>query len=226
MNEPTPEFRSLQAAMDQKATLDQGDRAVETLRQAAKKGQVERILDENAPRMFLSPTHPSGKFLIQAGKLVLAPFQTAVLGLQPAISRNGDPDKPDVFVRFASGVCTVAPDDEHADIKIAWLEAHSGRPDVHREYHENKGEKPRDCSTPIGLCHESGPGVDVWAELKAGQVPTSRRPAVISPEIDIDAFLRGDHLAAQPLKSGEGARLAAASEASGNAARERADGKR
>mgnify|MGYP001575772101 CR=1 FL=1 len=224
MTQDTPEFRSLQDAMDQRAVLEQGDRAVQALREAAKAGRIERVVEENPARMFLSPTHPNAEWLIQIGKLIIAPFQSAVLGLPPAISRDGDPNTPDVFVVFNSGVCTVLPDDEHGALRIAWLEAHSGEPAVHADYHTGKGERPRDCAAPIGLCHEQGPGVDVWAQLKAGQVPTARRAATTPPEIDIDAFLRGDHLAPQPLKTGEGARMAEAAEADKNAARERAKG--
>lgn len=214
-NDPTPEFMNPSAAIEAHDISTTGKTAVEKLRAAARAGTVDRETP-NGIRTFISPTHTNGKFLARPGVVVEAPFQTASLGMRPAIERTGD-----VFVKFSSGVIST-----EDPVIIEWLEAHAGEPVTHREYHTKHGEDPRLCSTPMGLCHEQGPGVDVWAELKAGQLPTSRRGVIISPEIDVDAFLRGDHLAEQKLQTGEGARLNATIEANENAAKDRADGKR
>lgn len=216
MSNEVPEFMNPSLAMEAQSADAAGRDAVEKLRAQAREGKVTREVDPDAPRMFISPTHPNGKFLITAGETVFAPYQSTVLGMRPAIERVGD-----LFARFNSGIITTKD-----PLVLDWLYAHSGDPVAHRDYHAGKAEDPRACSVPIGLCHEQGPGVDVWAEMKEKQVPTSRRPAVLSPDIDVDAFLRGDHLAGNSIKTGTGKSMTDAATASANAAAERADGQR
>lgn len=167
------------------------------------------VATDDAPqiRMFLSPQYPTGKYLVKAGTIRKASNQNAPLGMESYVGRDGD-----IWVKFTSGVAAVNPDDDDADVVLDWLEAHSGDPEVHAEYHRAEGKDPRKCQVPIGLCHESGPGVDAWAELKAGQVATSRRAATISPDLDVDAFLRGDHLKGRSIRTGVGASLAQAAD--------------
>lgn len=210
----TPEFMNPSLALEAMRSDAAGKDAASALREAAREGKIER--DPDAPRMFVSPTHPNAKFLVQKGKVTEAPFQTAALGLRPAINREGD-----VWAKFTSGVCAT-----RDPIVLDWLEAHSGLPDLHRAYHAAKGEEARTCSAPIGLCKEQGPGIDVWAELKAGQQATSRRPATISPDIDVDAFMRREYAPAQTLQHGTGAQVSKVIEANAAADAERADGKR
>lgn len=193
-----------------------GADAAERLKDKAKAGQVERFQTEE--RSFLSPHHPNGKFLVKVGDVEYAPFQSQSLGMKPAVVRHGD-----IMIRFSSGVVTTA-DPEI----LAWLEAHSGDAEAHFAYHTDLGQKPQDCTVPIGLCRESGPGIDVWAELKMGQVPTASRPATISPEIDIDAFMNGQYSTrnSRSLTRGDGARMADAVENAANATADRAQGQR
>lgn len=211
-----PEYMNPSEALAQITAMTTGAKAAEALKERARGGGVERF--ETNSRSFLSPHHPNGKFLIKVGTVEYAPFQSASLGLKPAVMRHGD-----IMIRFSSGVCTS--DDP---LVIAWLEAHSGDPGIHFQYHTDLGEKPETCTIPIGLCREQGPGIDVWAELKMGQVPTARRPATISPEIDIDAFMNGQYSTknTRTLTRGDGAKMAEAVENSANAAAERSRGKR
>jgi hypothetical protein len=221
----TPLVPSLSEAMAARDAEVGGAEAAEKLR--LRGGIVKGFNDEeDAPqfRMFLSPQNPTGKYLVRAGSIRKASNQNAPLGMEALMGRDGD-----VWVKFTSGVVAVDLDDPDADTILAWLEAHSGDPDAHRDYHRNTEgvvSDPRQCTAPIGLCHESGPGVDAWAELKAGQIPTSRRAANISPDLDVDAFLRGDHLQGKSLRTGEGARMSQAAENEGNARSGRGRGQR
>ena len=212
MTNEAPEFFSVALAQEELQVHNQALDAAARLRERA--SQIERVDDPSAPRIFLSPTHPNGRFLVTAGTVRFGINPFAPMGVQPAAERVGD-----VWCEFSSGICATT-DPEILD----WLEAHSGDPADHRTYHDGKDENVQ-CGNPIGLCREQGPGVDVWAELKAGQQPTSSRPAIISPEIDVDAFMRGDYASGnKSMSKGTGARMAQAAEAAANAARERADG--
>ena len=205
-----PEHFDVRKAMENAETIAKGADAADKLRGKSV------VPMEAEVRSFVSPTNPSERFLITAGKVEEVPYQMGgVLGLKPALGRIGD-----VWCQFTSGVCTT--DDA---VQIQWLEAHSGDPEMHGDYHRGKSENPRDCSVPIGLCREQGPGIDVWVQLKSGQIPTSSRGIVISPEIDVDAFMRGDHLKGEKsLKNGTGAQVATTIDANQAAAAERADG--
>ena len=213
--ESTPEYMNPSAALAEMQIHNAATDAAAKLREKA--STLNRGLPSGF-RTFISPQYPNGKFLAVPGRVIMAPFQSAMIGLQPAVSRDGD-----IWVRFNSGVITTEDPQE-----IAFLEAHSGDPEDHADYHRAQGRDPRTCSVPIGLCREQGEGVDVWAELKMGQVPTARRPATISPEIDIDAFMRGDYKQGNKSKltKGIGAQIQDTVEANENAAEERADGQR
>lgn len=218
-----PEFVSPQRAIEAYQTHAAGEGAAARLREAAKAGT---LLTEKAPsglRTFLSPTHPMTKFLIKSDTVNYAPFHPGgAMGIRPVMGREGD-----VWVRFNNGVCTV--DEQAEPDKLAWLLAHSGDPQAHQDYHvSGGGVKLEHCKAPIGLCREQGPGIDVWAEFKIKQVPTASRPAVVSPEIDIDAFMRMNPAAhqASTLRTGEGARMAAIADNNEQASRDRQYGQR
>lgn len=214
MNEQTPEYMSLSRAMDAATIAKTGDNAADRLK------TKELEADPNAPRMFLCPQYPTGKFLVAPGKVRVAQNPGGHLGMEPTMERLGD-----IWVKFTSGVYALAHDNPYYDETLAWLEAHSGDPDLHTFYHTARNTNPRNCSVPIGLCQESGPGVGDWAEMKAGQMATSRRAASISPELDVDGyFLRGR--VAKHMTSGEGQRMADTALANSNAAAQRAAGQR
>lgn len=210
----TPEYLSLAAAMEQKALAEKTDGAVAHLRKLASAGQIEtpEVAVDDGTRIFLSPTHPESSFLVKAGIPEYAPYQSAVLGLKPLIERVGD-----VWCTFSAGTCmTTDP------LIIAWLEAHAGNRELHISYHKSVGQNPADCAIPFGLCRENGPGMDVWSELKFSQTPTSRRNATLSPEIDVDALVRGDYAKSKGnLTGGRGAEMEAAANTNAAARAER-----
>lgn len=212
-----PDFFSTEKAIEGRVVSAAAADAAAKLREMAQAGKVKAVEQAAGLRSFLAPTAPNGAFLAIKGRVTLAPFQSGVIGLPPATHREGD-----VWVEFRQGVCST--DDP---LKLIWLEAHSGYPDLHEAYHRHYGENPAECTTPIGLCREQGPGIDVWAELKTGQHPTSSRPATISQEIDIDAFMRGDFgKGNRSLSSGWGKIMAEAAESDQAAAAERAQGQK
>lgn len=200
MTMQAPEFFNVERAYDARDALNKGADALAALKNMAKPATpVMEEADPNAPRQFLAPVHPNTRFLVRKGKNVEAPFQLGSLGLKPVINRDGD-----LWVEFHSGVASTN-DPEILD----WLIAHSGDPKVHAAYHAGKGESNMACEAPVGLCREQGPGIDVWAELKAGQEPTATKPATISRDIDIDAFMNGDfHRGNKSLKTGTGRQMA------------------
>lgn len=211
-----PEMFDGNKAADAFRAADSGVRANEALQG---KSILTTEVDPDKPRTFIAPQHPGGRFLIQVGVVEQAPYQQQVLGLKPDIRRNGD-----IWLKFNSGIASVRPSEDFAEEKVAWLVAHQGVVEDHVAYHKNKNEDPRACQAPIGLCRENGPGVDVWAQLKSGQVATAHSNATIDPGIDIDAAMRGELTGSRNLKTGVGADAAAAAEAAENAARERAGG--
>lgn len=212
-----PEYTSLSAAIEAKETSAVGNRAADTLRAAARNGQVVRNTDPNAPRSFVSPTFPNSKFLVKAGVLQTAPYQQAALGMIPAISRTGD-----VWVRFVASVCTT-----NDPLIISWLEAHSGNPEMHLAYHEqNGGVDARSCGTPIGLCREQGPGIDDWFKIKQAQMDFAHRNHGLDPSIDIDALLDGTHPAQRNVSTEIQDGISRSIQADQNAYAERAHGLR
>jgi len=221
MNETEAPFvPSLSEAMASRDAEVGGAKAAEGLRH--RKADIDLDYEDTPKtRVFLSPQYPTGRYLARAGTVRKAANNNAPLGMESYVGRDGD-----VWVKFTSGVVSIYPDGPDAAYQLPWLEAHSGDPEAHSDYHKNLGGDPRKCQVPIGLCHESGPGVDAWAELKSGQVSTSRRPATISPELDVDAFLRGDHLRGGSLKTGEGARMKEAADNNEAAAHGRSRGQR
>lgn len=209
MTMQAPEFFSQERAYDAKDTVSKGQDAAAMLRDMARAKAIEPIkAEDDGYHSYLSPVHPNTRFLARAGTVVLAPYTGQSLGLQPAVRRDND-----VWVEFHSGVCSTKEPQE-----LEWLEAHSGYPDAHVAYHQKYGQDPRDCEVPIGLCREMGPGIDVWAELKAGQEPTATRPATISKDIDVDAFMRGDYSRGnRSLQSGVGRAMEDAAQNNRNA---------
>lgn len=205
-----PDFFDVRRAMENADAIAKGNDAADKLRGK----EVERI--QSSARSYISPTNPSERFLVTPGKVEEMPYQMGgVMGLKPALSRIGD-----IWCQFTAGVCTT-----EDPILIDWLEAHAGDPELHGAYHRSKNEDPRACTVPIGLCREQGPGIDVWVQLKAGQIPTASRGIVISPEVDVDAFMRGDYgKGNKSLKSGLGAQMAETAQSDLNAAAERAEG--
>lgn len=215
MSESTPDYMSLSAAMEAREATEGGVRAADQLRQMAQEGKVDRNVDPDAPRSFISPTHPNTKFLVRAGAVEHSAYQQAVLGLRPAITREGD-----LWVKFTSSVCSTRDPEQ-----IAFLEAHSGDPEAHREYHEGKGENTRNCSVPIGLCREQGPGVDDWYKMKLSQLPLASRPVGLDPDVDVDALMRGEHRAQRKNRPAS-ERISSVVEANENAVADRAEGNR
>ena len=209
----TPEFMNPMAALEAIQAAKHGENAAAKLKTMAQAGKVEMpdFDDPDRPRQFIAPQYPNSKYLVRAGTLISAPYQQTTLGLQPSINRNGG--EGDLWVKFASGVC--ATNDPEV---IEWLEAHAGHPDTHLAYHKAHKQEARNCGAPIGLCHESGPGVDDWATLKLAQIPTANRPASIPPEVDLDAFLRGDHVnKVLPAGAGIGAKMAQTADSNADA---------
>ena len=181
MTYEAPDFFSTQKASEAQAAATSGADAADQLRELAKQGRVVPTPVNSDQRAFMAPLHPNGKFLAKAGTVNYAPYQTAVLGMKPAIDRTGD-----VWVQFTSGICST-----NDPIIIAWCEAHAGDPEKHREYHERCQENPRTCGAPIGLCREKGPHVDDWYKMKLAQVPLKNRERGLDPEIDVDGYILG-----------------------------------
>lgn len=209
MSESTPEFLSLQLAMEQA-------RVSETARNAnaGLKGTGFAPAPVSNLRSFMSPTHPNDSFLVVTGATVKAPMQmSSVMGIEPHIRRDGD-----VWATFSSGVCST-----EDPIILAWLEAHSGDAVAHGEYHREQGSNVQ-CGTPVGLCRENGPGVAQWAELKLGQLPLANRPQNISPDLDVDAIFRGDYNTNKRFVNSDAARMAQTVESNESAAAERVNG--
>lgn len=169
--------------------------------------------DPNAPRMFLCPVHPSGRFLVKAGVVRYEANTGGGNGMKNASAREGD-----VWVKFTSGIYALHEDDENHDAILAWLEAHSGDPELHTAYHDGK----RGCQVPVGLCQESGEGVADWLEMKEGQVSTAKRDFTINPNMDVDGyFIRGK--VKRHLPNGIGARLEETAESNRSAYKQRAN---
>lgn len=211
MNESN-EYMSLSAAIAAKETTEAGSKAADRLNERAQSGEVFK--DPDGPRSFITPTHPNTKFLVQKGPMSGLIATGGNIVQWPR--REGD-----IVVKFTSGVCST--DDP---IKLEWLEAHSGDPEDHREYHTAKGENARNCSVPIGLCRENGPGVDDWYKMKKSQIASSREKAGMDPDVDVDAIFRGEHLAQRKGSRPASERISAVAEANENAASDREDGNR
>lgn len=219
MTMEAPDFFNVQAAVDAKQVHETGAAAIARLQEKARAGQIRAGEDLNPDRlrMFVSPVHPNEKFLVTVGAVEYAAVQNSQLGMKPAIDRHGD-----VWAEFSNGVCATNDQDV-----IDWLEAHSGDADEHANYHIGKNENPRECSAPIGLCRESGPGVDDWYKMKLAQVPLASRPVGLDPEIDVDLYVRA--VTAKKNTTSDSRASDAISrviEANTNAADERAKGKK
>lgn len=205
-----PEYLSLSQAMQNASTHQAGAEAAAGL-------AGKQLVSDRDPelRTFVCPTKPNTKFLVQAGKpVIFAPRQDTPLGMEVHGRRDGD-----VFVQFHSQIVTTK-----NPVILAWLEAHAGNPDLHEDYHRDKGEEARKCSVPVGLCREWGPGVDAWAEFKMAQTDTSRRNHAIEPSLDIDRLLFESSGAARAVDNGVGAQARQAVEANEAAASQRAQG--
>ena len=95
---------------------------------------------------------------------------------------------------------------------IAWCEAHGPDVDLHKAYHRERGENPRDCRAGHGLCcDDTDPQSEVWAEFKAAQIPVAGRDATMPPGVDIDGVLQGRQIKGRT--GGEGSRLIDAADA-------------
>lgn len=173
-----PDFFDTREAVEQRDTHTRAQDSMTRLQEAAREGRIVR--DPDAPRMFVSPTHPNDRFLIKAGKNITAPIQQGMMGLVPIVARDGD-----LWVEFNSGVC-IADSPEATE----WLEAHTGDPTAHATYHMDCGENPRNCSAPVGLCQEQGPGIDDWYKMKQAQMPLANRPIALDPDIDVDFYIQ------------------------------------
>src|SRR3990167_1424820 len=101
MNE-IPEYMNPSAAAEAHHVAKTGTEAMEKLREAARGGRV-RDLPESTAYTFLSPTHPNGRFLVRAGKVVTVAIQAGAIALDviPTVRRDGD-----LFAIFSSGVLT------------------------------------------------------------------------------------------------------------------------
>lgn len=206
------EFQDVSAAMAMRDANSTGTAAIEALRVAARAGRVEVEKDPDGPRQFMSPVEPNSTWLVSTGTANYAPYQQTVLGMQPLLSRNDD-----VWAEFNSGVCwTLDP------VVIAFLEGHSGDKDRHAEYHKAMGSEARTCTVPVGLCRESGPGVDDWFKMKLAQVPLKSRNAGLDQGIDVDAYFDGQNARSLDHRPSEGVERIA--EANANAHRERSRG--
>ena len=131
--------QDLTLALSQLKANEAANDAAAKLKEAAKEGKVARI--DTGHRTYVCPQYPNGKFLVRAGVLEEAPFQTGVIGLRPAVARRGD-----VWAKFTSRILTT--DDPEI---IAFCEGHSGIPEWHVAYHTAAGTNPASCSTPISL---------------------------------------------------------------------------
>jgi hypothetical protein len=209
-----PEFFNVQAAIDQKNTNDAATGAVNALRGMAKTGGSIVPAPSDGKRHFVSPLHLNERYLVVAGTVQLAPLAQSNLGMQGAIARNGD-----VWAEFTSGVCST----DDPDV-IAFLLGHSGDPADHQDYHTARGQNPRGCGTPIGLCQEQGPGVDDWYKMKQAQVDLANRPRALDPEIDVDFYVRAARSAQK--RGTEAAGVDAVIEGNRNAGVEREAGNR
>lgn len=199
----TPEYMNPSLAVEQARVTQTADEAASRLRALAASGGLAPIEKPEGFRTWMAPTYPNARFLIRPGTIQKVPYQLgAPMGIASMSGRDGD-----VWAKFVNGVLST--DDPEIN---AWCEAHSGDPDAHVAYH-NEGSKTGDCvklsscKTPYGLCREDGPNIDTWAELKMGQTPTSRRPAIISPEINVDALMGMNPESVSALRTGAGARM-------------------
>ena len=218
MSNEIPEYMSPLAAREAVGTFDAGARAA----QALKGVEMPVIETESTLRQFHCPQHPNSRWLVKGGTPRIAQNPGGHLGVEPMMERRGD-----VFIRFSSAICSVDEEtDPDADDKLDWLEAHSGNAQAHGDYHRERKQDPRMCGAPIGLCREQGPGVDVWSEFKSGQIANARRAATISPEIDVDAFINGQHQteSKKRLSKGVGAQAEATAANDRAAAAERRNG--
>ncbi len=154
---------------------DVSAKATEGLKEAMASG---RIMTEPSVglRTFLSPTEPNTQFLVRPGKLISFPDPNSPTGRRDS-HRDGD-----IWATFSGGVCV-----SRDPIIIEWLEAHAGDRDAWLAYHARYGSNPREDSVPYNLCRDiRTENVEAWAEMKALQVPTSRRAATLSPGLDVD----------------------------------------
>lgn len=211
MSEVTaPDFFSVDKALEQRDVNIRAADAVAALKGVA---TIPSALPDGY-RIFLSPHYPNAAFLATAGKPRVGINPAAPMGVEPLAERRGD-----VWVKFDSGVCAT---DEVEVIK--WLEAHSGDQTAHGDYHRAKNEDVM-CGNPYSLCREQGPGSDVWAELKLGQMDIMTRNKTIDPSLDVEALMRGDYATgAKQMKTGAGAAMRTAADNSAAAAKERVDG--
>ena len=68
---------------------------------AAGKLAGKRVLPaENLGRTFVTPTHLNGRFLVRYGRTEEAPYNPAVIGIRPAVRREGD-----LWAKFTNGIC-------------------------------------------------------------------------------------------------------------------------
>lgn len=189
---------------------------------AAGKLAGKRVLPaENLGRTFVTPTHLNGRFLVRYGRTEEAPYNPAVIGIRPAVRREGD-----LWAKFTNGICLTM-DEEVAE----FLEAHSGDPEMHVLYHSEPGRRPaRECATPVGLCKERAPEnskeIDDWYKMKRGQQELANKSAGFDKDVDVDYyFLRANP---NPRRQGKSPEVMSEIErqvqAGQNAARERADG--
>lgn len=189
-------------------TMTTGEQAANSLR------GVAIAADPNAPRQFLCPHFPTGKFLVQAGRPRVNSLVNTNSGIENLAERQGD-----IWVKFTAGVFALFSYDPDHDLKLEWLEAHMGDRDLHKVYHESRGNDPRQCSVDVGLCQESTEHIGDWVEMKAGQIPTANRDISTNPNMDVDGyFLRGKAGATKHVKSA----MAGQVEANENAAKTRA----
>jgi hypothetical protein len=81
-------------------------------------------------------------------------------------------------LEFTGGIALIGADDPARELKIAWCEAHP--------------EKCRDVLDPQA---------DAWAAMRDSQIQRANREATLSPELDVNAILRGDVTGFGPAKS-------------------------
>ena len=202
------------AAREVREATTKGAGAFEALKEAISGGA--KMQTGEPIRMFVSPQEPNSKFLVVGGTMRRFPDPNSPTGFRE-YGRDGD-----VWAVFRSGICAT-----RDPVVIEWCEAHAGNPNLHVQYHEVRKDSAHECSTPIGLCRDSSlPGIQTWSELKASQIPTASRPAVVSQSIDIDSFLNAGLQAPNEKFDAEsaGSRFAATAAAAAQADKERAAG--
>ena len=213
---PAIDYQISQAAVEAARKLvETGDSAASRLKELANKGEV--ALEAPGVRVFVNPTEPNTRYLVHAGPVRKFQDPNSPTGFREW-GRDGD-----IWANFAGGIC--ATDDP---LVVEWLIAHSGSADAHVEYHQVKKEDPRRCGVPYGLCRDAAmKGVSQWASIKYAQQNTARTRDVLSPSIDVDAFLEaGLKVIADPSDATTpGARFAATAAANAAAMTERAAGK-